>query len=129
MSKWEQFKMEERIFSILQDVLDSIEDHHLGRAYLTAYQIAIEYKRRHPEDFAAFGYPLGGIGTGKRNSLSQYIALRLSVLMRDDKLPQMEGGFLSNQHLKGIHFWDGDEEVTSSLTDSGFPLSMFRLRK
>jgi hypothetical protein len=127
MSKWEQFEMEERILSILRDVSDTTEGHQLGRAYLTAYQIAIEYKQRHPEAFEAFGLPVGGRGIGQRDSFSRYIAHQLSRLIGGGHLPLVEGGFLSNQHLKDIHFWDGEEEITSSLTGSGFTLSMFRL--
>ena len=128
MIKWEQFEMEERIRSILRDVPDSSDDHQLGRAYLTAYQIAIEFKQRYFEDFEAFLLPLGGAGIGQRNSFSQYIANQLSRRIGAGYLPEVEGGFLSNQHLKDIHFRDGEDEITSSLTDSGFTLSMFRLR-
>lgn len=127
MIKWEQFEMEERIFSILRDVPDAADDHQLGGAYLTAYQIAIEFKQRYLEDFEAFGLPLGGIGTGQQNSLSQYIAQQLSRRIGAGHLPEVEIGFLSNLHLKNIQFQDGEDEITSSLTDSGFTLSMFRL--
>jgi hypothetical protein len=127
MSNWEEFDMEDRILSILRDVPDAAEGHQLGRAYLTAYQIAIEYKRRHLEDFEAFELPVGGRGIGQRDSFSRYIAHQLSIRIGGGHLPQIEGGFLSNQHLKDIHFWDGDDEITSSLTGSGFTLSMYRL--
>ncbi len=128
MSQWEDLDMDAKILSILRDVPDSADGHHLVRAYLTAYQIAIEFRNRHPDDFKRIGYPLGGAGTGQRNSLSQYIAQRLSARIGSGKLPEVEGGFLSNQHLKGIHFLAGEQEITSSLTGTGFTLSMFRLQ-
>jgi hypothetical protein len=44
------------------------------------------------------------------------------------RLSEVEGGFLSNQHLKDICFDVGEQIIHSSLTDTGFTLSMFRLR-
>lgn len=128
MSTWEILDMDSKILTILQDVPDSADGHHLGRAYLTAYQLAIEFRNRHPGDVEQIGYPIGGVGTGQRNSFSQYIAQQLSIRIRSGRLPEVEGGFLSNLHLKGIHFLAGEDEITSSLTGSGFTLSMFRLR-
>lgn len=127
MSLWDDLYMDAKILAILRAVPDSAEGHHLGRAYLTAYQIAIEFKNRYPEDFERIGYPIGGSGTGQRNSLSQYLAQQLSRRIKSGQLSEIEGGFLSNLHLKGIHFLDGEKEITSSLTGSGYTLSMFRL--
>lgn len=45
MSQWEDFRFEERIRQILQEVTYYREDHHFGRPFLTAYQIGIEYAR------------------------------------------------------------------------------------
>jgi hypothetical protein len=126
MTLWEDFNFEDRISEILREVPDSAENHQLGRAYLTPYQIAIEFKLRYPEDFERIDKPLGGIGTGQRNSLSQYIAQRLSALIGAGQLSNIEGGFLSNMHLSEIRFDDDGEPVVSSLTGTQFTLSMFR---
>jgi len=128
MSKWQELDIESKITQILRDVPDSASEHHLGRAYLTAYQIAIEFARLYPDDAAQLGFPIGGAGTGQRNSLAQYLAGQLSRNIGAEQLQHIEGGFLSNQHLKNISFDSGTETIHSSLTNTNFTLSMFRLR-
>lgn len=127
MSKWQQYDLENRITQILSTVHDSADDHHLGRAYLTAYQIAIEFANRYPDDFSALELPVGGAGTGQRNSLSQYFAQQLSRRINTREIKHIEGGFLSNLHLNHISFISDGSLLHSSLTDSGFTLSMYRL--
>ena len=128
MSKWQELDIESKITQILRDVPDSAPGHPLGRPYLTAYQIAIEFARLYPNETAQLGFPIGGAGTGQRNSLAQYLAGQLSRNIGAGQLSHIEGGFLSNQHLKDISFEIGTETIHSSLTDSNFTLSMFRLR-
>ena len=128
MSKWQELDIESKITQILRDVPDSTSEHHLGRAYLTAYQIAIEFARLYPDAAAQLGFPIGGAGTGQRNSLAQYLAGQLSRNIGAGQLQYIEGGFLSNQHLKDISFDSGTETIHSSLTNTNFTLSMFRLR-
>lgn len=128
MTKWDKYGIEERVLSILRDVPDSGEGHHLGRPFLTVYQIAIEFARRHPEIVEKLGYPVGGIGSGVRYSLATYLAKQLSDRIRDGRIP-VEGGFVSNWHLNDISFTHEDKLIHSSLTASGFTLSMFRLHK
>lgn len=127
MSKWQQYDLENRITQILSTVHDSADDHHLGRAYLTAYQIAIEFANRYPDDFSALGLPVGGAGAGQRNSLSQYFAQQLSRRINTGEIKHIEGGFLSNLHLNDISFISDGSLLRSSLTESGFTLSMYRL--
>ena len=128
MSMWEDRDIEKKVTEILSEVPDSAEGHHLGRAFLTAYQIAIEFARRYPDDFERIGLPIGGVGTGQHNSLAQYLAGQLSRRIRDGHIQNIEGGFLSNQHLNDIIFNTGEEMIHSSLTGTPFTLSMFRLR-
>jgi hypothetical protein len=127
ISKWDQYTIEEKVLAILAAEPDV--GHHMGRAYMTAYQIAIEFAHRHPDVASALGYPIGGQGTGEHNSLSQYLALELSRNIKSGKLPSVEGGFLSNKHLQDIAFNHKSNIIRSSLTGSGFNLSMFRLRE
>jgi hypothetical protein len=129
MSIWQDHGIEEKIVRILQDVPDSAEQHHLGRPFLTAYQIAIEFAHRHPDVFNKLGWPVGGRGIGQSYSLAKYLAGRLSQRIRDGRLEQIEGGFISNQHLQGILFDNVGETIQSSLTESGHTLSLFRLRE
>lgn len=128
MSQWEDFRFEEHIREILQEVTYYQENHHFGRPFLTAYQIAIEYARRYPDDCNQIGLPIGGRGVGERNSLAQYIAGQLSRRMQFETLPDFEGGFISNNHLLKLSFENKGQEITSSLTNTEYDLSMFRLR-
>jgi hypothetical protein len=102
MSNWQTYQLAEKITAILAEVPDYAQGHHLGRPFLTAYQIAIALAHRYPDVVASLGYPIGGAGTGQHNSLAQYIAQRLSAEIKAGHLPDVEGGFLSNQYLDDI---------------------------
>ena len=123
-TKWDKYAIEEKVLEILAAEPDA--GHHMGRGFMTAYQIAIEFARRYPEVVEGLGYKIGGRGTGEHYSLSTYLARMLSGKIDSNQLEQVEGGFLSNQHLTDIVF-SGD--IHSSLTGTQFTLSMFRLRK
>jgi len=95
MSKWEEYQIAEKILQIL-DVESIPEGHHLGRPFMTPYQIAIAFKERYPDDFKKMGMPLGGKGTGQHTSFSQYIARQLSRCINNKTLSDsIEGGFLT----------------------------------
>ncbi len=128
MIQWENFSFEDRIRGILRDVNYYQDDHHFGRPFLTAYQIAIEFAIRYSDDFREIGLPIGGKDTGQHNSLSQYIAGQLSQRMKSGALSDFEGGFISNKYLSEISFKNDDQKITSSLTNTEYDLSMFRLR-
>ena len=117
-----------KIVGLLTEVSYHEADHHFGRPFLTAYQLAILFKERYPEEFRSFGHPVGGKDSGVRFSLSSYLAGQLSRRIKNGELPNVDGGFLSNYHLRRIEFADGDSTVTSSLTESQFDLSMYRYK-
>lgn len=127
-SKWQTHDIESRLLTILREVPEDTNEHHFGRPFLTAYQIAIEFAQRHPEVVAALGHPVGGEGIGVRYSLASYLAKQLSDRSRDGRMP-VDGCFLSNKHLHAITFDHNNELITSSLTDTNYTLSMFRLRE
>lgn len=127
-SFWRENNIGEEITKILKDVPE-YAPHHLGYPFLSAYQIAIEFAHRHPEVVEKTNYKIGGTGTGEHTSLSQYIAQRLSVDVRDGRLPHVEGGFISNWHLHDISFDYKGEVIHSSLTGTQFTLSMFRYKE
>ena len=81
----------------------------------------------YPNDVQNLGYPVGGEGIGQRNSLAQYLARELSRRIHTGSIRNIEGRFLSNQFLEQISFLFGNEVIVSSLTDTQYPLSMFRL--
>jgi hypothetical protein len=127
-SKWQQHDIETKVINILGETPEDAGGHHFGRPFLTAYQIAIEFAHRHPEIVRALGHPVGGEGIGVRYSLASYLAKQLSDRIRDGRVP-IEGGFLSNKHLHAITFDHNGERIISSLTDTNYTLSMFRLRE
>lgn len=129
MSKWADHDIEAKVVEVLQDVPINNEHHAFGRPYMTAYQLAIELDRRYPEVRQALGYPLGGSGVGERNSLAQYLAKELSDRIRDGGAAYpVEGGFVSNVSVESIKYHSHDgSEIVSSLTGTGYDLSMFRV--
>jgi hypothetical protein len=128
MSIWEEHRIEERVTAILSDVNAYQPDHHFGRPYLTAYQLAIALDRIAPQARQALGSPVGGEGIGQHDSLAQYLARELSRRIHTGSITHIEGAFISNQHLRTIEFDAGDRVIRSSLTDSQYDLSMYRLR-
>ena len=128
-SLWQALNITDKVVAVLEDAPEIETGHHLGRPFLTAYQIAIEFTRRYPEAAAEIGLPLGGLGAGQRKTLAQYLANGLSRKIKGGHLPEVEGGFLSNWHLHDISFDANGEIIHSSLTGTYFTLSMFRLRE
>ncbi len=97
--------------------------HHLGRPFLTAYQLAIEYDRRFPELCEQLGFPVGGSGSGVHQSLSQWLARNLSQRIDNGEIEDIEGGFLSDLHVACIAFDGSDGIIHPSVRD----ISTFRL--
>lgn len=132
MSIWENHHVEAGIVDVLRDVPLNNDAHAFGRPFLTAYQLAIELDRRYPDVRAALGYRLGGAGVGDPNSLAQYLAQQLSRRIGDARSAgasyPIEGGFVSNVNVGSITYRSHDgTEIVSSLTGTGYDLSMFRL--
>ena len=129
MTKWDKLQMEYRI----QDILDNQEYpkrfHHLGRPFLSAYQIAIEYARRYQTEFNSLGIKIGGKEIGKHSSFSQYIGKQLSTRLNKHMLPNIQGGFFSNIHLNDLEFSSIDGPIHSSATEGKYPVSIFRSTK
>ncbi len=128
MSNWRRHNFEEKVNQILADVRYHDPAHHFGRPFLTAYQLAIEFASRFPEDVERLGYQIGGEGIGERVSLAQYLARQLSAEINAERITNIEGGFLSNRYLSEITFDNKGTPLRSSLTNTQFDLSMFRLR-
>ena len=127
MSKWVCYNIEAKVRTILSKVEYYKPEHHFGRPFLTAYQLAIKFAIRYPEEFATLRYQVGGIGIGEHYSLAQYLAHELSTRIKSDEITDIEGGFLSNLHLDNIIFDNIGQKIESSLTKTKVDLSMFRL--
>jgi hypothetical protein len=112
MTDWAKHSFADRIRDILAAA--PAQEHHLGRPFLSAYQIAIEFALRHPDALAEMDIPIGGVGSGPR-SLAQYIGRELSRRCGAGELPEIGGGFFSDLHLASLSFRYQGQEIASSL--------------
>ena len=125
MSIWEDFSVEARVRCIL-DVPSREPGHHFGRPFLTAYQIAISFAERFPDDHNLIGKQIGGKGTGPSHSLAQYLARELSDRIKSRRVTGIQGADLHGTHLKTLKYRSPEGDLESS-TGSSSELSMFRL--
>ncbi|GGU64367.1 hypothetical protein [Lentzea flava] len=129
MSIWEKLSVQEKVRAALGTVTIVNESgHHFGRPYMTAYQLAIKVDQAHPEIAKELKVEVGG--TGKGYSLAQYLANQLSQRIKNGGDGyEIEGAFLSNDDVCRLTYTGPDgEPFDSSLTSTGFDISMFRLR-
>ena len=129
MTVWATENVEQRIHEVLTAVAEGVPGHHFGPPFVTAYQLAIALDRQYPEIREALALELGGEGTGERQSFSQYLGRELSRRINLDPTYPIEGRMLSNTDVVAIDYrGPAGEPVRSSLTGSGYDLSMYRLR-
>lgn len=126
MTRWDDFSFEDRLREILRTTPVHAPDHHLGRPFLTSYQLAIAFAERYPADTAQIGLPIGGAGTGGHNSLAQYIGGELSRRINNEQLRDVEGAFLSDFRLSALSFRHEDGQVASSVIGA-WDTAIFRL--
>jgi len=126
MSEWETHGIEAKIHDILRD-FRSNEPGHLGQPFLSSYQITIAFAKRYPKETATLGWPIGGAGTGQRNSLAQYIAGQLSQRISDKRITDIEGVWLHKEYVQEIKFTHESQPIAASLQQE-VALSMFRLK-
>jgi hypothetical protein len=124
MSKWHDLQLHDRLTEILCE-FGADETHHFGRPFASAYQIAIAFAGRYPDLFERIGLPLGGPGTGKHNSLTQYLAGELSRRIKSGEITHIEGAWLSTLRLHQLEF-DSQGDLLNVPTPQEV-LSMFRL--
>ena len=91
MSIWQDHSIEARIRDILAYVPD--EEHHFGRPFLSAYQIAIAFDQRFRRKANPIAKPVGGNYAGRHDSLAQCFANQLSRCIRRGTPPRIEGRF------------------------------------
>ena len=124
MSIWQRHSIEARIREILASVPRG--NHHFGRPFFSAYQIAIAFAQRYPQVADHIGKAVGGRDTGRHDSLAKYFANQLSRRIRHDSLPGIEGAFLNGRFLQSLEYENRGETVASSLGEAN--MSIFRLR-
>ena len=112
--------------AILGDCPEYRPCHPLGQPFMSAYQVAIRFAVAHPNHPLVQTLPLGGEGTGQRQSLAQRIARLLSAVAQDPG-SGVEGAFISHQNIDEFRFDNGGNPVrVSGLGRRGH--SIFRLR-
>jgi hypothetical protein len=114
----------DKIIRMLSEIPYFEGTRHLGRPFLTSYQIAIAFKHLHPKEFANIGLPISAADTSDEMSLARHIAQNLSQAVKDHN-PNIEGAVLSYQHLEDMTL-DNDGEV---VRPSRFPVTLFRYRE
>ena len=125
MANWWNATVENNIREILGSVYYGPNpNHHLGRPFLTAYQLAIEYHSRFGDLPGERGLPIGGRGVQLHRSMAQQLARELSQRINSGELRDIQGGFLSDLHRNDISF----NSPYGIVESSGGDISVFRLR-
>lgn len=97
---------------VLRSCLEYEPNHHLGRPFMSAYQIAIRFAAGFPNHPSVRQLQIGGANTGEYQSLAQRIARFLSVTLRDEgAVIGIEGGFISHDRVGNLHFQGIDGAV------------------
>lgn len=105
--------------AILRDCPEYSPNHPLGRPFMSAYQIAIRFAEAHPNHPLVQTLPLGGEGTGQRQSLAQRVARFLSAAAQDPS-SGIQGAFISHQNIVEFLFdANGSPVQVSGLTGPG----------
>lgn len=130
MSLWADRGMPDRVVAALRDIPYQA-DHPFGRPWLTSYQLVIRMELAEPGLTRSLGFTIGGEGAGS-HTFASYLAgeLRRRLYGGDPIAELVEGAYLSSQHVNRLVYNGpaGHGPITSTLTGSGFDLSMFRLR-
>ena len=81
---WDANSLAPKVVQILRDL--KYDGHHLGRPFVTSYQLAILFKETFREDFDRLGYLVGGKGIGREFTLASYLARELSQRIKRDEI-------------------------------------------
>ena len=119
----------DQLRAILAECPEYEADHHLGRPFMSAYQIAIRFAQAHPDHrLVQAGLPVGGKNIGTNQSLAQRIAWFLSRAIHDGTAGDIEGGFLSHDNVEELSFIFQGERIRVSTLESRAAHSIFRIR-
>jgi hypothetical protein len=132
VSKWDDHSVLDHVLTALGDVpIVNLDGHHFGRPWMTAYQLAIKVDALAPQIAQQLEVTVGGQGIGQHTSLAQYLARQLSgyIKQHGHNYP-VEGAFLSNDLIDAVVLkTPTGQKITSSVTHSGYDLSLYRLRR
>ena len=111
---------------ILEECREYEPGHHLGRPFMSAYQIAIRFSEAHPQHPLVKKLNVGGQGMGPDQSLANRIARFLSAAIKHGRAKDIEGGFISHDLIGDLWFDNHGRKVqVSGLSNAGH--SIFRL--
>ncbi len=128
--KWDELQLYEKIKTILKECTPHDPDHHFGNySYLTPYQIALKLKEKYPNIYEKIRKPIGGKGTGRRDSLAQYIANELSKRIKNGEIRDIEGAFLFREYLHKLEYQSDDGMMIESSSGESYDLSLFRYKE
>jgi hypothetical protein len=117
--RWDRLRLDEKVVDVLTGA--SAAGHHFGTPWLTAHQVALGVRERHPAVFEALGRPVAA-GDG---SLPAYLSAGLSRRIRErgDRYP-VQGAFLSTAFLDAVTLVPAEQPAATYDRD----LVLFRLR-
>lgn len=124
MSDWQEYSLQDKVVQILAAVPPYKADHHFGRPYLSAYQIAIKLRQEFWEEIAQMGRPIGGAGSGEPSPLAWYIADQLSKRISQHEITNIQGAFLRTDNVMNVAFNNDGERIEPSTLPY---LTLFRL--
>ena len=119
MSKWIQHRITDRVREILRD-LPPNQSYPIGRPFMTAYQLVIEFGVRFPMEAADIASAIGGQGEGPF-ALTNYLPRWLADGILHGRIVDIEHSVLTGQHIKELKF-EGEVNPTTKNT-----YTMFRL--
>ncbi len=115
---------------ILENVAEYDEGHHMGRPFMSAYQIAIKYAQEDRGHRLLEVLDIGGEGIQEHKSLTQQIAKFLSQYIKaasEKSEPcDIQGGFLSHEDIHVLSFNGPNSPIKASTLKSKNGHSIFR---
>ena len=102
-------------------------NHHLGRPFMSSYQIAIRFAAQHPTHHLVQNLKVGGKGVQTFQSLTQRIAQFLSQEITRGAAGDIEAGFISHENIREFSFQHQEGSVEVSTLGSERGHSIYRV--
>lgn len=122
MSRWRDLGMQHLVHGILQEAPCHHPCGDFGKPFISAYQLACQFRILHPDTFHTLDMPLGGEGAGGR-TFTGYLAQELARSIRNGVAPELEGRWYYSGHVQVYDCSGEGVRATSTM------VSVFRLRE
>ena len=113
--------------AILKQCRKRKDTNHLGRPFMSAYQIAIRFADAHPQHPLVMNLNVGGEDTGPKPSLANRIARFLSEEIKEGRVGDIESGVISHDLIEDLYFDCHGRKVRPSGLKTAAGHSIFRL--